>query len=91
LTTFLALLDFLLLIALLLLVGRLVLDWVVLLARQWRPRGVLLVGSEVVFTATDPPLKAVRKVVPPLRIGPVQLDLAFLLVFLAVVVARSLV
>ncbi|WP_432521602.1 YggT family protein [Kineococcus sp. SYSU DK006] len=60
------------------LIGRLVLDWVQALSREWRPRGVVLVLAESVYTVTDPPLKALRKVLPPLRLGAVQLDLAFL-------------
>ncbi|WP_432511960.1 YggT family protein [Kineococcus sp. SYSU DK001] len=60
------------------LIGRLILDWVQALSREWRPRGAVLVGAEAVYTVTDPPLKVLRKVLPPLRLGAVQLDLAFL-------------
>ncbi|WP_372595280.1 YggT family protein [Actinotalea sp.] len=62
---------------------RLVLDWVQVFVRDWRPRGAMLVVAEVTYTITDPPLKAVRKVVPPLTLGSVRLDLGFLLVMLA--------
>lgn len=71
------------LVYLLLLLGRLVLDWVQVLARDWRPRGAVLVVAEVVYTATDPPLRAVRRVVPPLTLGQIRLDLAFTIVVLA--------
>ncbi|WP_106819063.1 YggT family protein [Janibacter massiliensis] len=64
---------------LVLLLIRLVLEWIQVFARDWRPRGVVLVLAEGVYTATDPPLRALRKVIPPLRIGSVQLDLSFLL------------
>ncbi len=67
------------------LMGRLVLtDWIMVFVRDWRPRGPLLVVTEGVFSATDPPLKAVRKVVPPLRLGSIALDLSFMVVLLAV-------
>jgi YggT family protein len=69
-----------------LLLARLVLDWVQVFSRDWTPRGPVLVVAEVVYTATDPPLRAVRKVIKPVRIGSVQLDLAFMVVFLAVVI-----
>ncbi|HET7303148.1 MAG TPA: YggT family protein [Segeticoccus sp.] len=69
---------------LIVLIGRLVLDWVQVLAREWRPRGPMLVVAEGVYTITDPPLRAVRKVIPPLRLGNVQLDLAFMVLLLAV-------
>lgn len=69
---------------LLCLVVRLVLDWVQFFARDWKPRGVLLVVAEVVYTVTDPPLRMLRKVIPPLTIGQVRLDLAFLVLFILV-------
>lgn len=71
------------LIYFLLMFVRLVLDWVQVFARDWRPRGAALVVAEVTYTVTDPPLKAVRRVVPPLTLGQIRLDLAFLLVMVA--------
>ncbi|MBX9246523.1 YggT family protein [Actinotalea ferrariae] len=71
------------LVYLVLLIVRLVLDWVQVFARDWRPRGVVLVVAEVVYTATDPPIRAVRRVVPPLTLGQVRLDLGFTIVVLA--------
>ena len=70
----------------LLLIARLVLDWVQVLSRDWTPRGVVLVLAEIVYTATDPPLRAVRRVLKPIRIGPVMLDLGFMVVFIAVII-----
>jgi YggT family protein len=69
-------------IFLLLLLVRMVLDWIQVFARDWRPRGVVLVVAEAVYTVTDPPLKALRRVVPPLPLGPVRLDMAFLVLVL---------
>lgn len=59
---------------------RFIVDWVMVFARQWQPSGVLLVVLEVVYSVTDPPIKALRKVIPPLRLGSFALDLSFLLV-----------
>ena len=70
----------------LLLIARLVLDWVQVLSRDWTPKGVVLVLAEIVYTATDPPLRAVRRVLKPVRIGPVMLDLGFMVVFIAVII-----
>ena len=78
----LGLLGLLVFIFFVLLIGRLILDWIQVLARDWRPRGVVLVLAEVVYTVTDPPLRALRRVIPPLRIGQVQLDLAFMILFI---------
>jgi YggT family protein len=72
------------------LIGRLVIDWIQVFARDWRPRGVVLVLAEGIYSATDPPLRALRRVLPPLRIGQVQLDLAFIVLFLIVTFAMTL-
>lgn len=74
-------LAFVVFLFLVLLFVRLALDWVQVFAREWRPRGVVLVVAEVTYTITDPPLRAVRRVVPPLSLGSIRLDLAFLIVF----------
>ena len=66
--------------------ARLVLDLIVNFSRGWRPRGPLLVVAEVVFTVTDPPIKTVRRVVPPLRLGAIQLDFSWSIVLLAAII-----
>jgi YggT family protein len=76
---------------LLLLIGRLILSWVQAFARDWRPKGVVLVIAEVVFTATDPPLRFLRRYIPTLRLGTVALDLSFMLLFLVVLVLWQVV
>lgn len=85
------LLYVLLWIFLVLLFVRLVVDWVQFFARSWEPRGVLLVALEGVYTVTDPPLKALRKVIPPLRLGGFALDLSFLLLIVIIYVLQALV
>jgi YggT family protein len=67
-----------------LLIARLVLDYVQMFARSWRPSGFVLVLAEIIYTITDPPLKALRRVIPPLRIGGIALDLSFLVVIILV-------
>ena len=62
---------------------RFIVDWVQVFARSWSPRGVLLVILEGVYSVTDPPVKALRRVIPPLRIGNFALDLSFLIVMVA--------
>jgi YggT family protein len=61
---------------------RFVVDWVQIFARSWVPRGPLLVLLEIVYSVTDPPIKALRRVVPPLRIGNFALDLSFIIVMI---------
>jgi YggT family protein len=71
-------------IYLLILIARIVVDYVMLFARDWRPRGVVLVVVEVIYTLTDPPLKLLKRFIPPLRLGGISLDLAFLVLFILV-------
>ena len=83
-------LHLVLLVFLVLLIFRLVMDYVFMLARSFRPQGPFAIALELTYSATDPPIKAVRRVVPPLRLGGVGIDLAFLIVALAVQVAANL-
>ncbi len=80
----LAIVSLLLYLFLIVLIARLVFDWVQVFARDWRPHGPVLVVAETVYTITDPPLKALRRVIPPLRIGNVGIDVGFLVLVLAV-------
>ena len=68
----------------LILIGRLVFDFVQVFARGWQPRGPLLIIAEAIYTVTDPPLRLLRKIIPPLRLGGVQFDLAFLILIIVV-------
>jgi YggT family protein len=76
---------------LLLLIGRLILSWVQAYARDWHPHGALLVIAETVYSATDPPLRFLRRYSPTLRLGTVALDLSFMLLFLVVLVLWQVV
>ena len=62
---------------------RFVVDWVQIFARSWVPHGFLLVLLELVYSVTDPPIKALRRVIPPLRLGNFALDLSFIIVMIA--------
>jgi YggT family protein len=68
----------------LLLIFRLVMDYVFLFARSYQPRGPVLVALEATYTVTDPPLRALRRVIPPLRLGSISLDLSFLVLIIIV-------
>ena len=78
-----------LLVFLVFLFARFVVDWVMVLARNWRPSGLVAAGLELVYTTTDPPLRAVRKVIPPLNLGSIRLDLGFMVLLIAVVILRG--
>lgn len=58
--------------------ARFILEWVRVLNPRFRPRGVLLVLFELVFTLTDPPIKMFRRILPPIRLGQISLDLGWM-------------
>jgi YggT family protein len=70
---------------------RFVVDWVQVFARSWAPTGFLLLVLELVYSATDPPIRALRRVVPPLRVGTVAIDLSFIIVLLTAYILLWLV
>ena len=70
---------------LLVLFARMILSWVPVLVRDWEPKGPMLVFAEIIYSITDPPLKLIRKVLRPVRVGNMMFDLAF--IGLAIMVA----
>jgi YggT family protein len=74
---------------LLLLFARAVIDLLQSLSRSFRPTGPVVLLCEVVYTATDPPLRFLRRFIPPLRVGNVAFDLGFLLLFIVIMVLRT--
>lgn len=70
------------LLYLIVLIARLVLEWIQSYARDFRPRGIVLVLFEVVFTLTDPPVKGLRRLIPPLRLGSIVLDLSLMILLI---------
>jgi YggT family protein len=65
-----------------LLLVRLIMDYVMMFARNFRPSGVLAAILEVAYSVTDPPLRALRRVIPPLRLGNFSVDLSFIVLFI---------
>ena len=74
----------------LLILARVVLDLTRSFARQWRPIGNAAIGLELVYASTDPPVKTLRRLIPPLRIGSVSIDLSVWLLLVGVYLLRSL-
>jgi YggT family protein len=70
---------------------RFIIDWVMVFARSWRPSGAAAAVLELAYSATDPPLKALRRLIPPLRLGSFALDLAFILLFIVCYVLIAVV
>ncbi len=61
--------------------ARVILDYIRIFSPSWRPRGVILAIAEAVYAITDPIMRFVRRFIPPLRIGPVAIDISFILIF----------
>jgi YggT family protein len=77
-----SILNALLLLYVLVLLVRLILEWMPMLNREWRPRGAGLVAAEIVYTVTDPPIRLFRRFIPPLRVGAIAIDFAFAITML---------
>jgi len=60
---------------------RLIVDYIRIFARSWRPKGILLALFEFIYTLTDPAMKFVGRFVPPLRLGAISLDMSFIVLF----------
>jgi YggT family protein len=75
----------------LVLIGRLVFDIVQMLAKDWQPRGFMLILAETIYTLTDPPLRVLRRIIPPIRIGGIALDVAFLVLFIGLQIIIAVV
>jgi len=73
-----------------LMVARLVVDLVLSVNPNWRPRGLILVLVELFYTLTDPPIKLVRRFIKPLRFGGLALDFGWTVVVFAIGILQSL-
>jgi YggT family protein len=87
---FFSILGFVLFAFWLLLIARVVVEFVRSFSRDWRPRGLMVVVLEVIMTVTDPPVKLLRRIIPQLTIGAVRFDLSIMVLLLAAFVGMEL-
>ena len=84
-----------LVIYVLVLLARLILEWIPFFNREWRPKGGGLVAAEVIYTVTDPPIRLFRRIIPPLRVGAIAIDFGFaltmLLCFVLLAITRAVI
>ena len=73
-----------------LMVARLVADLVLSVNPSWRPRGLILVLVELIYTITDPPIKLIRRFIKPVRFGGLALDFGWTIVVFAIGLLQSL-
>ena len=79
-------------IYLVVLIARIVVDYVFMFARDWRPSGIVLVIVETIYTLTDPPIKLLSRIIPSIRVGQFdfQITVVFLLLFILIRILISL-
>lgn len=87
-TTFFAAIEYVLYLYIVVILARIVVEATRQFARTWRPAGVAAISLEVIYIATDPPIKLLRRFVPPLHVGGVSLDLSILILLLAILALR---
>lgn len=82
--------DAVLLFAIMAVIARFIIEWVSFLARDFRPSGILAALFELIYTLTDPAMRAMRKVIPPIRLGQVMLDLSAIVLLLGLNILRGI-
>ncbi|MCB0934308.1 MAG: YggT family protein [Mycobacterium sp.] len=75
-------LGFALFVFWLLLIARIVVEFVRSFSRDWHPRGLTVVFLEAIMTVTDPPVNLLRRIIPQLTIGAVRLDFSIMVLLL---------
>ncbi len=75
-------LGFALFVFWLLLIARIVVEFIRSFSRDWHPRGATVVILETIMSVTDPPVKLLRRLIPQLTIGNVRLDLSIMVLLL---------
>lgn len=70
---------------------RMILDWVSVLAPRWYPKGVVASLINVVYQLTEPPLRWLRRYIRPIPMGPIAMDVSFIVLYIALVALRILV
>lgn len=75
-------LGFALFVFWLLLIARIVVEFVRSFSRDWHPRGLTVVVLEAIMTVTDPPVNLLRRIIPQLTIGAVRLDFSIMVLLL---------
>ena len=63
------------------LIARIIIEMIQSFSRQFNPPRWFMVVAEPLFVITDPPVKALRSLIPPLQMGGVALDVSVLVLF----------
>jgi YggT family protein len=83
-------LGFALFIFWLLLIARVVVEFIRSFSRDWHPRGATVVILEIMMSLTDPPVKLLRRLIPQLTVGAVRFDLSIMVLLLVAFIGMNL-
>ena len=89
-TLFVHIIGYALFVFWLLLIARVVIEFVRSFSRDWRPRGAKVVILEIVMSVTDPPVKLLRRLIPQLTVGAVRFDLSIMVLLLLAFVGMTM-
>jgi YggT family protein len=87
---FFQILGFTLFVFWLLLIARVVVEFIRSFSRDWQPKGLTVVILELIMTVTDPPVKLLRRLIPQLTIGAVRFDLSIMVLLLVAFIGMQL-
>lgn len=73
------------------LIGRILIEMIVSFSRSFRAPSWFNRFAEVLFVLTDPPVKLLRRLIPPLRMNNIAIDLSVIVLFVILSVARYLI
>lgn len=90
-STFWSAIGLALLVFYLLVIARLIVETTRSFARSWRPAGTAAIGLEFVYVVTDPPMKLLRRLIPPLRVGGISFDMSVVVLLIAIWILRVIV
>ena len=86
-----AVIDWAIGVYILVLIIRMIVDWVLLLNRNWHPTGVVASLISIVYQLTEPPLRWLRRYIPPVRFGSVGFDASFVVLYFILIVLQVLI
>lgn len=75
----------------LLLIARLVIEMIQSFSRNFQPPRWFIYIAEPIFMITDPPVKALRRLIPPMRMGGVALDISVIVLFFIMMILQIVV
>lgn len=68
------------------LLARIILDWVRAMNPAFRPKGIFLILAELAYTLTDWVIKPISRVIKPIRVGGGYIDLSIIAVLVLLMI-----